>query len=67
MDEGTGLLFKPENAGELSARIVELAENPALRKHMGERGRKKMESEFNVHSTHEKMKKEFIGALASQD
>ena len=39
---GGGMLFEPGNAGELSAQIARLMDDPALRKELGEDGRRRV-------------------------
>ena len=42
----TGFLFEPGNSKELGEKLIELIENPKLRKEFGEAGRKMIEEEF---------------------
>lgn len=47
-DGRTGLLVPRENAGALSAALMRLVEDPALRRQMGSAGRLKAETEFSL-------------------
>ena len=49
-DGVSGYLVPPGDAETLAARINTLTENPDLRHDMGEKGREKVVSEFNIHT-----------------
>jgi L-malate glycosyltransferase len=45
-DNATGLLFEPENPGDISDKLIQLISNRALRNEMGKKGRNRAEKEF---------------------
>lgn len=48
VDGETGYLVDPHNPSEIAERIVQLIENPGLRRKMGERGRKRVLEQFTA-------------------
>ncbi|MFZ5835811.1 MAG: glycosyltransferase family 4 protein [Pseudomonadota bacterium] len=50
-DRVTGLLCPPENAQAVADAIAELIQNPAQRAHMGQMGRARLESHFQMQAT----------------
>lgn len=51
----TGIVVEPKNSAELSAAIIYLIDNPAIRTQMGAEGRKRVESLFTVEIMKEKI------------
>ena len=49
--ERTGLLVPPSDAAALAEAILRLAENPEMRRNMGEAGRHRVEEKFSIEST----------------
>lgn len=46
-DKKDGLMFAPKNIKDLATKIIEMAKNPAMRKEMGEKGRKKVLEKYS--------------------
>jgi glycosyltransferase involved in cell wall biosynthesis len=44
---GAGICIEPENAGQLAAAVCRLADDPELRRRMGEAGRRTVEQQFD--------------------
>jgi len=55
IDNLNGLLINPEDPNEISQAIIKLAENPELRKKLGERGKERVLNEFNWQKQIEKI------------
>lgn len=53
--EVTGFITERNNAGELAARVIQLAENKRLREKMGNNGRKRVEKLFSFEKTREEI------------
>jgi glycosyltransferase involved in cell wall biosynthesis len=52
----TGYITRQNNAGEMAQKVVELAGNPDLRKEMGLKGRKRVESLFSFEKIQEEIR-----------
>ncbi len=48
VDRVTGLLFEPQDANALAARVLELLANRALSRALGDAGRARLEAEFSI-------------------
>ena len=59
VDHDTGLLIEPSNIGAIAAAIVEMSESFALRREFSSRGRKLVESKFNLDTCLEPLIHEF--------
>jgi glycosyltransferase involved in cell wall biosynthesis len=64
-DGVNGLLVEEQNAGDLAEKILNLADNPALRRRMGEANREKFAS-FYTHEHYGRRMTEVFQALAHQ-
>ncbi|MFH0955858.1 MAG: glycosyltransferase family 4 protein [Candidatus Falkowbacteria bacterium] len=49
IDGLNGLLVDPEDTDKISSAVIKLAQNPSLRQHLGEQGRKRAIDDFNWH------------------
>ncbi|MEP6602126.1 MAG: glycosyltransferase family 4 protein, partial [Nitrospirota bacterium] len=65
VDGLTGLLVPPGDWGEFADALDKLVRDPALRKRMGDAGRHRMETDFNVTKTVEPLHQLFEACLAS--
>ena len=56
IDGVTGLLVNPEDPKEIAQAIIRLLKDEALAKRLGENGRRRVEREFNLEITENKLK-----------
>jgi glycosyltransferase involved in cell wall biosynthesis len=61
--EKTGLLVPPGDAAALAAAILRLAENPEMRRNMGEAGRRRVEHYFGLDSTVRRVEELYVELL----
>jgi len=65
MDGDTGFLVEPKNAAQISAAVVKLLKNRKLAEKMGQSGRKRVESHFDIKETVRQTENLYLRLLSS--